>query len=258
LKRAAPDLVQGGNLTPLLGIFQKLNASKATEADAFNLLSSITQYVPQDSMVPYLKTVFTLIMTRLQSTKSNLYPICSAQYFALFCGLFGGQAFVKVLNEIQPGVAVALLGQIWLPKLQGASCSKLQAKAQVVGLSRFLGDSGFLLQDNNGKQLVAQVVLGIMIILTSATFTKEMKDLPDETPNVYDATFTQLKYAKKIPNDAFASVSDPVNFFLLSLNNVSNSNPGVIGPIIQQGLSSDPKIAASFQTMCQSNGVHFV
>jgi exportin-2 (importin alpha re-exporter) len=258
LKHAASDLVAQGRLTPLLGIFQKLNASKATESDAFDLLSSLTQFVAKESMAPFIKTIFTLIMTRLQATKSNLYPIRATQYFGLFCGIYGGEAYVSLLNEIQPGIVVSLVSQIWLPKLQGASSSKLQAKAQVIGLTRFLSDSSSVLQDDNGKHLFAQIILGIMTILTSPTFTKEAKDLPDETPNVYDAFFSQLKYAKKIPDDAFENVADPVSFFLTSLSNISTANPGLIGPIIQQGLSSDPKLSASLQSMCQSKGVNLV
>jgi len=259
LKRAAADLVAAGHLTPMLGIFQKLNASKATESSAFDLLSSIIQYVPQDVMQQYLLTVFQIIMTTMQNRrKSNLYPIRTAQFLALFNGLYGGQTFVNVLNQISPGVYMTLLGQVWLPKLQGASSSKVLAKTQVIGLTRFLCDVPKLLEDDNGKQVSAQVILGIVTVLASPTFTKEAKDLPEETPMVYDATFSQLRYAVKIPDDPFSNVNDPVEFFLTSLGTLNTSHPGLLSPIIQQGLSSDPKLATSFQTMCQAKGVNLL
>jgi exportin-2 (importin alpha re-exporter) len=258
LKQAGPELVSWGHLTPMLGIWQKLNSAKATESSGFELISSLTQYVPHESLEPSLFTVLQLILTRLQGTKSNLYPIRSSQYFALFCGLYGGQKFVELLNKMQRGLALMLLANSWLPKLQGASSNKLQAKIQVIGLTRFLSDAAGLLNDDNGKQVVAQVVLGIVSVLTSSSFTKEEKDLPEETVMVYDATFSQLRYAQKVPDDPFGNIGDPADFFLGSLKTMGATHPGVLGPVIQAGLGSDPKLATSFQSMCAAKGIQLL
>jgi exportin-2 (importin alpha re-exporter) len=45
--KAAPDLV--GKLQPILGVFQKLLASKATETSAFEILNSAIVHFPQQS-----------------------------------------------------------------------------------------------------------------------------------------------------------------------------------------------------------------
>ena len=260
LKKAAPFVVANNHLVPILGIFQKLNASKSSEGSAFNLLSSLVQYVPRESTAQYMNTIFTLIMTRLQGTKSNLYPIRFNQFLALYSGLYGGQALVDGLDAVQPNITMVILVQVWLPKVQGCASNKVQAKSQVIGLTKILCDlSAKLLDGPDGQKVFAQVILAIVSILASPTFSKESKELPDEAHVVYDATFSQLKHAQQIPDDPFKAVADPVEYFVGSLNALSSSHPGVVIPLIQQALSGgDPKLATIFQTMCQSKGVNLI
>mmetsp|Transcript_24695 Transcript_24695/g.58398 ORF Transcript_24695/g.58398 Transcript_24695/m.58398 type:complete len:974 (+) Transcript_24695:152-3073(+) len=255
LKQAAPYVVSNNHLMPILGIFQKLNTSKATEGSAFDLLSSLVQYAPRESIADHLKTIFQLLLTRLQSTKSNLYPVRFNQFLALFSGLYGGQYLSDILDKIQPNIILMLLQQVWLPKVKGCASNKVQAKAQVVGLTKLLSDlSGKMLGTDQGKMVFAQAVIAVISILTSSTFSKEEKDIDDERPMVYDATFSQLKYAQQPPDDAFKAVPDPTDFFFGTLRTLSASNPGVLPQLLQQGLSSDVKLATSFQSMCQSKG----
>jgi len=257
--KAAPVLVANNHLVSILGIFQKLNASRVTEGSAFDLLSSLTQYVPRESMAPYMNTIYQLIMTRLQSTKSNLYPIRFTQFLAQFSGLYGGQALVDGLDAIQPNVTMLLLIQVWLPKVKGCASNKVLAKSQIVGLTKVLGDlSTKLLGTAEGKQVFAQIILAVVSVLASPTFSKEEKDLPEETPMVYDATFSRLKYAQQLPNDPFMTVTDPLDFFLAALTNLSASHPGVLAPLIQQGLGNEPKLSEYFQSKCQSKCVNIV
>jgi exportin-2 (importin alpha re-exporter) len=205
-------------------------------------------------MASAMKTIFQLVCTRLQTTKSNLYPIRAAQFFAFFCGLYGGQAFVNVTNEIQPNLGMILAGQIWLKRITGAASSKILAKGQVIGLTRYACEGGLLAEDT-GRQIFSQINFGILTILTSDSFSKEEKDLFDEAPTSYDATFTSLKYATKTPDDAFSSIVDPVEYFVGALKSLSESHPGAIVRLIQPVLSSDPKVCTGFENMLKAKGV---
>jgi exportin-2 (importin alpha re-exporter) len=207
-------------------------------------------------MSQYLKTILQLILTKLQQGKSNKFPVLVTQYFALFVGLYGGQAFFDYLNQVSPGVALTLLVQVWIPKAKNATQNSIDAKCQVVGLTRLLCDTPALLQDDNGKQIWAQTLAATVAILTSSTFSTN--DADDEEPEVevaYDATFTQLSLATKKANDPFANVPDPVDMFCKSLEKLSSSQPGVLPPIIQLGLNSDPKLQSGFQSLVQKAGV---
>ena len=152
-----------------------------------------------------------------------------------------------------------LLEQIWLPKLKGCASNKLRAKYQILGLSQLLNDlSTKMLGDSKGKTLFGQIVVAIISVINSPSFSKEEKDISDEAPMVYDATFSQLRYAQQLPDDAFKDVADPSDSFFGVLKNVSTAHPGVLPPLIQQGLSNDLKLTSSFQAMCQAKGFGLV
>jgi exportin-2 (importin alpha re-exporter) len=252
LKRAAAELL--GHLVPMLGIFQKLLASKATEQGSMDLLSSLTIYIPQTNLLQYCKQFFNMILIRLNGMKSKRFPLLVAQYFGLFAGIYGGQAFIATLDSIQPGIGKDVTVNIWLRHLLNAANSKLAAKTQVIGLARVLCE-GPLLGDDNGKLGWAQILHGVVTLLASPSFSKEEKDLSEEVSVEYDATFSQLKFARKVPDDPFVTVADPLEFFVNSLKGVSSMHPGILLPVIQQGLSGDPKLAATFSNMCESKGI---
>lgn len=258
LKKASAELVAGGHLIPLLGIFQKLIANK-TDAQACEFLSALTLYVPKEALGQYLKTIFQLKLTKLQQGKSNKYPVLATQYFGLFSGLYGGQAFFDYLNQISPGVALTLLAQVWLPKAKMASQNRTEAKVQIVGLTRLLCDAPALLANDDGKQIWAQTFATAVAILTSTTFsTGDVDDREAEIEVAYDATFSQLSLASKTADDPFPSVTDPVEMFTKEMEKLSASRPGVLAPIIQVGLSFDPKLSSGFQSLCQKTGVQLL
>jgi exportin-2 (importin alpha re-exporter) len=258
MKLASQELVAQNFLVPMLGIFQKLNALNATDAPAFELLTAITTYVPMENMRQYFNTIFTLIMTKLTGKKSNRYPILASQYFALFCGLHGGQAFVNALNAVQPGVAFNLIGSVWAPKVQGAGANKVLAKAQLVGGSRLLSEVPEFLSSNPGKETWGKVFLGLISLATSSTFASNQELATfeeEETPISYDATFTQLRYAKKVPRDVFVTMADPVAMLGEALTRTSQIHPGVLPPLIQASLASNQELSVTFANFCESKGV---
>ena len=55
-----------GHLTAVLGVFQKLVASKANDIYGFTLLRGILQYLPLECYQQYMPTVWQLLFTRLQ------------------------------------------------------------------------------------------------------------------------------------------------------------------------------------------------
>ena len=260
LKKAATTIIAENFLVQFLGIFQKLNSSKATEESGFALLSAVTMYMPRETLGQHMKRAFTLILTKLQSGKSNRYPGLVIHYFALFTGLFGAQTFFDHMNQIQPGIALTLLVQIWIPKLQMATKNQLGAKIQVVGLTRLLCDTPQLLADDNGKKIWGQALAGVLSVVASPTFgSKDGQDDDDAEIEVgYDSTYTQLHLATSKPEDPFESMGNPMNVFATSVKNLSTSNPGVVSQIVQEAANSDPKLASGLQTIQTKTGINFV
>ena len=57
LRKASPQIAAKKQLEPLLGVFQKLNASKALDHEAFNLLEGLTQHLWDKGLQQYMGRV---------------------------------------------------------------------------------------------------------------------------------------------------------------------------------------------------------
>lgn len=261
LKKGAPELVAGGHLNGMLGVFQKLLASRATEMNAFDLLSSITLYVPKESFQGFLKTLFQIMLTRLQQGKTARYVRLVTQYFALFIGKYSAQMFLDLLNEVQPGLALMLTVQVWIPRIQSDLPQRLEAKTHVVGLTKLLCETPALLEDANGQQIWCQALAGVMKIMSSpeCNFSSNRGDDDDfEVQIGYDAAYSRLHFASRPATDPFADIENPSVYLAKSLHTLCASQPGRIPPLINQGLQSDPKLSSSLMSLVQNAGLSLV
>ena len=57
LRKSSPQIAANKQLEPLLGVFQKLNASKALDHEAFNLLDGLTQHLWDKGLQQYMGRV---------------------------------------------------------------------------------------------------------------------------------------------------------------------------------------------------------
>ena len=58
---------------PLLGVFQKLIASRANDHEGFYLLSSMIQHMPWQSLEAQMSQVFILLFQRLKGSKTTKF-----------------------------------------------------------------------------------------------------------------------------------------------------------------------------------------
>lgn len=65
---ASPD-----SLTPLLGVFQKLIASKANDSYGFDLLQSIILHLPFEAILSYIGQIAILLLTRLKNSRTDKF-----------------------------------------------------------------------------------------------------------------------------------------------------------------------------------------
>uniref|UniRef100_A0A7S1A9R5 Importin N-terminal domain-containing protein n=1 Tax=Noctiluca scintillans TaxID=2966 RepID=A0A7S1A9R5_NOCSC len=125
------------NMQILLERFQFLLLNKRTETSAVDLLNSMYANLPVDIYQQYFKTLVTVLLSRLHTTKSPKFKKDVIISLSLFSHRDPNNALPKVLNEIQAGLAVQLLSHVWLPLLP--SCNKLdERKVCTVGLAKFM------------------------------------------------------------------------------------------------------------------------
>lgn len=97
------------DLVPVLGVFQRLIASKAYDVHGFELLEYIFTYISLEQLRPYLRQIAVLLLQRLQNSRTEKY----SKKFVVFLGVlsckFGSDFVVQFIDEVQPG----LFEQIW-------------------------------------------------------------------------------------------------------------------------------------------------
>ncbi|OMH79829.1 Exportin-2 [Zancudomyces culisetae] len=133
LSVGASLLVSGGMMPAILGIFQKLLSTKQSELYAFDLLTAIVCFVDISVLSPYLKAVFTLILSRLQqqqqqassSSSSSSHPTPSRllRNFVLFIAVFSSinaHSLVDLFNSIQPNLLSNLVSNLIAPNIPSA------------------------------------------------------------------------------------------------------------------------------------------
>jgi hypothetical protein len=130
---------------------------------------------------------------------------------------------------------------------------------QVVGLTKLLCECPPLLGDVSGQTAWSHAFGSLVTLLTSSAFkrtttTTDSGEEP-ETETVYDAQFSRLVQATKAVEDPFPEVGDARSFFSVSLHTALASNGGLLRPLIQQGLSADPKLALGLEQMFHQAGL---
>lgn len=260
LQKGFSTIVSQGHLVGVLGVFQKLIASKSSEISGFELLRAIVQYVPAESLQEHFKGLLQILLMRLQHGKTARYIRLVTDFFALFIGKYEFRTFNDLLDSIQPGLGIMLFTQVWIPRLQTDVPTSMDAKIQVVGLTNVLCDTNILMNNPNGQQIWSKTLEGVLkVVVSPNTNFGVLNDDGDAPVEIgYDATFSRLYFASKPQLDPFSTIGDPVAFFAKSLHTLCSSNPGKFPPLIQQTLQPDPKLSASFDNIFQRAGLNIV
>ncbi|EGV60425.1 importin-alpha export receptor [Yamadazyma tenuis] len=136
-------------VTPLLGIFQKLIASKLNEVYGFELLETILLYIPLRVLEKFLKSIAVLILTRLKNSRTEKFLkrfitfVFSISSLPLNKSLnirnpgLNANFIITLINLPQPGVFEQILSNLVLPNL--SSFQNLRdKKINLIGLSQLV------------------------------------------------------------------------------------------------------------------------
>lgn len=144
------------SLTPLLGVFQKLIASKLNDAYGFDILQSILLNIPLNALQPFLNQIGILLLTRLKNSRTDKF----VKRFTLFISTLNcisldpelnkfvnssainGDFVIGFIDSVQPGVFKQLYSNMILPTT--STIINLQEKKIVnLGVSQFLATESF-------------------------------------------------------------------------------------------------------------------
>merc|ERR1712212_598593 len=104
VSRGPQQVVATNKIEALLGVFQKLIASKTNDHEGFYLIQSIIEHIPPEALQTYMKQVFIVLFQRLTSSKTTKYVKSLLVFFFVFAIKSGGTALITMVDGIQPGM----------------------------------------------------------------------------------------------------------------------------------------------------------
>merc|ERR1719315_704624 len=245
ISRGPSQVLAQDRLSGLLGVFQKLIASKTNDHEGFYLLQSMIEHLPVESLSTYMKQVFIVLFQRLTSSKTTKYVKSLLVFFFVFTIKNGGSNLIQLVDEIQAGMFGMVCDSLivkdgTVQKVSGTTEKKISA----VGLTKLLTETPEIVSPN-GKY--SNQFLPLLTTLIALFELPEDSTIPDDehfieiedTPG-YQTAYSQLIFAGKPDTDPVAGIGDPKQFLASNLGKLSTSQPGRLGPLVAQ-LQDQPK-----------------
>ncbi|KAM0791591.1 hypothetical protein ACM66B_006034 [Microbotryomycetes sp. NB124-2] len=260
LSKGAQTIVASNQLSPMLGIFQHLIASKGTDQFGFELLEAIYEFVPFDSIRQYMSNpVFVLLLTRLQSGKTDKF---SQGLLKLICFLAAinkpgvdTDGVIAMVDGVQPG----LFGQVLPVLLPEALKAPLKdRKVIAVGLSNLLTQSNTMLTSPtiNAWTPTMTTLLKLFALplpLSSGGQDDEQVEVTELEETGYQASFSRLGASERGRADPVAHVNDPKSYLAQGLSRASQARPGQIQPMME---ACGAELAGPFLTYMSQSGLN--
>lgn len=251
---AVPGEVVGRGLLPgVLGVFQKLVASKAHDHEGMALLDALTLSIDPGAMAQYMTTIWTLLFQRLQVARTPKIARGLLSSSALLAAKRGGQAVAESMDTVQPGISAMIVQSVWAPSLAGTGFSPLEDKVVLVGSGRMLCEAQ-VLQGNDAASAALLGALAQRLAGQDANGGAHSgeDDGGDEEFAGYSAAYAKLHNAARAEVDPLPDVKDAKVEVMRQLATYSGTHPGRLTTLIQ---AAAPEGQAAFQHMCQQSGM---
>lgn len=220
LSKSQAQIIKGGHLVTILGIFQKLISSKNMDHEGFHILNSIIENVPIEHFKQNFPTILGVLFQRLHQKKTPKFVKCLVIFFSLFIIKFGADALLQSMEQIQKGLFV-MLAPIWidyLPKVSGVYPRKLCS----IATAKLLSESKILLVDyfQVDKVNIYYQFLFSLLKLLELPEEKTTEDSFDDEglSSEYQVKYSKLSFASFQSEDPIKSYPDsPKKYLVLSL-----------------------------------------
>uniref|UniRef100_A0A9L0S446 Exportin-2 n=1 Tax=Equus caballus TaxID=9796 RepID=A0A9L0S446_HORSE len=233
---AAADKIPG-----LLGVFQKLIASKANDHQGFYLLNSIIEHMPPESVDQYRKQIFILLFQRLQSSRTTKFLKSFLVFINLYCIKYGALALQEIFDGIQPKMFGMVLEKIIIPEIQKVS-GYVEKKICAVGITKLLTECPPMMDTEYTKLWtpLLQSLIGLFELPEDDTIPDEEHFIDIEDTPGYQTAFSQLAFAGKKEHDPVGQmVNNPKVHLAQSLHKLSTACPGRVPSMVSTSLNAE-------------------
>ena len=227
-------------LEGVLGVFQKLLATKSTDAHACRLLGVVFTAFDAPEVQAYLTPIFSLCLQRLQSNRAVGKSLVAA--WSIFVARYGAPALRAQLEAAQAGLTAMLLTGVWavhLPNVVGT----LPRKTAAISTCRLL----VLPEVAADAPTFAATLGGLVTLLLADSGAPKPEAFDDADDDAgangalggggggggYQAAYAQLHFASTAEADLYASET-PQAAFRQCLEAVGRAAPGMLPAALQQ------------------------
>lgn len=250
------EVVNRGLLPGILGVFQKLVASKAQDHEGVALLDALTVYVDPTAMAQYLSNVWTILFQRIQAARTAKIVrgfLCSA---SLMAARRGGQSVGESMEAVQGGITAMIVQSVWAPGLTAPGFSPHEDKIAAVGSARMLCEAAAL-QDSDAA--AGALLAGIAHRLGaneangggSPASVEDAGEVDEEFAG-YSAAYARLHNAARTEPDLLPNVIDIRAEVTRVLGAYSAQRPGHLQHLLQ---GAPPEAQSALQKAFQLAGV---
>lgn len=241
IEKATSHVTEDGRLSALLGVFQKLIASKMNDHEGFYLLGSLVEHLEPALLSPHTKDIFIILFQRLQSSKTTKYVKSLLVFLSLFAGKYGGSSLLQTVESIQPKLFLMVIQSLYIPDVQKVS-GQTERRICAIGITKILTETPEMLAEPFVAQWSA-----LLQALISLFELPEDDSIPDDehfieiddTPG-YQTAFSQLIFAGIRDHDPFSKLfPNPKAHLAQSLHKLSSQHPGRLQGMIQSGMSGN-------------------
>ena len=235
IKNCIVQLISMDKFSAILGVFQKLIGSKINDQYGFALLGDLVMYAPAEALQPHMKQIFLLFFQRLSNSRTIKFAKHLMVFFSVYIFKYGAKAFYDMVESIQANMFQMVISRLFIMDAQKVN-GQLNRKHLSIGMIKLITELDIFYTAQNLKLFWPQVLQAILAIFEF----KEEIALDDcdhfveiEDQSSYQASSAVLVFAAKKPLDIMAEISDPRAFLATSLARLSQSNEGLVLPLVQ-------------------------
>ncbi|XP_014473993.1 PREDICTED: exportin-2 isoform X1 [Dinoponera quadriceps] len=234
ISHGSHHIVAQDKTSGLLGVFQKLIASKANDHEGFLLMQSIIEYFAPNVLEPYMKQIFVLLFQRLSSTKTTKFVKGLIVFFAYYIIRYGSPSLVTIIDQIQPQMFGMVVERVFITDMQKIS-GVIERKVAAVGISNLLIDCPAMLEAPYNSYYPR--LLAALVEFFELPQDQSVSPEDDVFPEIDDAVgyqvgYSQLICARNPAKDPLQNIGDIRLHLAQGLGRLSPGHlPGLLGQI---------------------------
>lgn len=250
IEKMGQAIVAQDKLNPLLGIFQKLLLSKATDHDGLALLETMILHLPVTALDARIKDIFMLIFQRLSSMKTMKLVKSVLVCFSLYAYVQGADVLASAVNQIQDKIFSMVLEKLYIAdakKVTGA----INRRVCISGMIKILSQLPQI-ESGSYNHLWPQLLMTVLEIFELPPEVVKDDD-DDHFTDIqesldFQAQYSKLNYATVKRDDPTKDITDMKILLAQSLSKLSIQAPGYVANAIS---GMDPGVSSLLQKYAQ-------